>query len=134
MHLTRRLLKPFCSVLIALFLSMTLPIPAAQAALVGTLSALQAEQAAAQRTHIAQILQRTEVQNALAARGVTAEEVQARVAGLNDEEVAQLAAQLDQAPAGGDALGVVVLIFLVLLITDILGFTDVFPFVKKHAR
>jgi UPF0716 family protein affecting phage T7 exclusion len=39
-------------------------------------------------------------------------------------------------PAGGDALGVVVgaavLIFLILLVTDILGLTDIFPFVKKH--
>ena len=41
-----------------------------------------------------------------------------------------MAAQIDQAPAGGDALGVIVTIFVVLLITDILGFTKVFPFTR----
>ena len=44
--------------------------------------------------------------------------------------------RLDQLPAGGGAVGAVVgaalLVFLILLLTDILGFTDVFPFVKKQ--
>lgn len=59
----------------------------------------------------------------------------ARVDGLTDEEVARVVQRLDQLPAGGDAFGAVifsaVFIFLVLLVTDIMGFTDVFPFVKK---
>jgi hypothetical protein len=52
------------------------------------------------------------------------------VAALTDAESAQVAAQIDQAPAGGDVLGVIVTIFVVLLITDILGFTKVFPFTR----
>jgi hypothetical protein len=43
---------------------------------------------------------------------------------------------MDQLPAGGDAVGVLIgaslFVFIVLLITDILGFTDVFPFVKSR--
>ncbi len=46
-----------------------------------------------------------------------------------------IVARIDQLPAGGDGLGVIVgaavLIFPVLLITDVLGVTDIFPFVKK---
>jgi len=42
---------------------------------------------------------------------------------------------MDQLPAGGDAIGTILgaalVIFIVLVITDILGFTDIFPFVKK---
>ena len=42
-----------------------------------------------------------------------------------------MAGQVQDLPAGGDILGVAVLIFLVLLFTDIMGYTKVFPFVKK---
>ena len=44
--------------------------------------------------------------------------------------LAQLAGRIDTLPAGGEILGAIVLIFLVLLLTDILGFTKVFPFTK----
>jgi hypothetical protein len=66
---------------------------------------------------------------------VNPEEAKARVDSLTDQEIAKIAARIDQLPAGGDGLGVIVgaavLIFLVLLLTDILGITDIFPFVKK---
>jgi hypothetical protein len=55
---------------------------------------------------------------------------------LSDAEVIALADQIEKHPAGGNAVGVIVgaalFIFIVLLITDILGLTDIFPFVKKH--
>lgn len=57
-----------------------------------------------------------------------------RVAGLTDDEARQLAERLDRLPAGGDALELLVLVFLVLLFTDILGLTDVYTFVKKPAH
>jgi hypothetical protein len=67
---------------------------------------------------------------------VNPEEAKARVDSLTDQEVAEIAARFDQLPAGGNGIGVIVgaavLIFLVLLITDILGVTDVFPFVKAQ--
>jgi hypothetical protein len=53
------------------------------------------------------------------------------VAALTDEEAAQLAGKLDRLPAGGDGIvGVLLIVFLVLLITDILGLTKIFPFTK----
>jgi len=66
----------------------------------------------------------------LAQYGVKASDVQARIAAMSDDEVAQLAGKMDAAPAGGDILGAIVLVFLVLLLTDILGFTKIFPFTK----
>ena len=80
-------------------------------------------------------LNRSEVHKQLKAWGVNPEEAKARVDSLTDQEIAEIAARIDQLPAGGSGLGAIVgaavLIFLVLLITDILGFTDVFSFVKK---
>ena len=68
---------------------------------------------------------------ALSELGITQEQAAQRVAALNDSELHSLSTQLEQLPAGGDILGTVVFVFLVLLVTDILGFTDIFPFVKK---
>jgi hypothetical protein len=75
-------------------------------------------------------LDRAEVVAALQARGVDPAAARARVAALTDAEADALAAQIDRAPAGGDVLGTIVFIFVLLLITDILGFTKVFPFTR----
>ncbi|MEA3195783.1 MAG: hypothetical protein QOD26_4116 [Betaproteobacteria bacterium] len=88
----------------------------------------------ADRNHLLGVLERVEVQQQLQAQGVSVELAKARVAALSDAEAAQLAAQIDSLPAGGDGvgalIGAILIVFLVLLITDILGFTKVFPFTK----
>lgn len=106
------------------------PIEPAQPApaLIGT---EQAAAAQAGRALLAQTLSRADVVAALQARGVSVEAARERVAALTDSEAAQVAAQIDQAPAGGDVLGAVVFVFLVLLVTDILGLTKVFPFTRS---
>ena len=81
---------------------------------------------------MASFLDRGDVLAQLQARGVDAAQVKARVAALTDQEAAQLAAQIDALPAGGaDVLGVILVVFLVLLLTDILGFTKIFPFTRS---
>jgi hypothetical protein len=68
-------------------------------------------------------------------RGVDPAMAVARVASMTPEEVRRMNQIIDELPAGGSSLpGAAVLVFLVLLFTDIMGFTDVFPFVKKTAR
>jgi hypothetical protein len=58
--------------------------------------------------------------------------VKARVAALTDAEAAELAARIDELPAGGvSVLGAALIVFLVLLLTDILGYTKVFPFTRQ---
>ncbi len=85
----------------------------------------------ADRDRVASFLDRADVRSRLAAQGVSAGEVKARVAALTDEEAAQLAAGIDALPAGGEGIiGALLIVFLVLLLTDILGFTKVFPFTK----
>jgi Skp family chaperone for outer membrane proteins len=87
--------------------------------------------AGATRGHVASVLERSEVQARLQAMGVDPAQVQARVAALSDEEAAQLAARLQELPAGGsDFLAVALIVFLVLLFTDIMGYTKIFPFTR----
>lgn len=99
----------------------------AQAAMVATDTAV----AGAERGRISSLLDRADVRAQLQAYGVHAADVKTRVAAMTDEEAAQLAAQLDSLPTGGSIVGAIVLVFLVLLITDILGFTKIFPFTRS---
>jgi hypothetical protein len=85
----------------------------------------------ADRAQIFSVLEREEVRTQLQAQGVDPAQVKARVAAMSDEEVAQLAGQIESLPAGGDVLGILLTVFIVLLITDILGFTKVFPFTRS---
>jgi len=82
------------------------------------------------RTLIVAALSREDVQAALIARGIDPAQAKERVAALSDEEASMVASQLDTAPAGG-IIGAIVLIFFVLLLTDILGFTKIFPFTRS---
>ena len=60
------------------------------------------------------------------------EQARARVDVLSDAEAQAMARQIDAAPAGAsDVLGTIVFIFVLLLITDILGFTKIYPFTRS---
>ena len=72
----------------------------------------------------------------VSARVVTTEEALSATpasdrAALDDQQVRELAARLDQMPAGAGVLGVIFAIFVILLVTDILGLTKVFPFTRS---
>jgi len=111
----------------ACLLAVALPMPA-HAALVGTEQVLHADGAA--RARVQAFLARADVRRELLANGVDLAQVQARVNALTDAEAADFAGRIDRAPAGGDVLGLLFAVFIVLLITDILGFTHVFPFTR----
>jgi hypothetical protein len=129
----RRIAKPISHFVIFAFLWLGLQLPAAQAGIVGTEIIVSNAQAQQDRTQIMKLLDRKDIQEQLISHGVTAEQAKARVDSLSDAETHTLAGQLNTLPAGGDSvLSVIVLIFLVLLFTDILGLTSVFPFTKKH--
>jgi len=100
----------------------------AHAALVGTEQMLTA--GGAKRARIGSFLARADVRRELLADGVDPGQVQARVDALTDAEAADYAARIDSLPAGGDVIGIAFAVFIVLLITDLLGFTHVFPFTR----
>ena len=71
-------------------------------------------------------LQRAEVRAQLERFGVAPEAVEQRLAVMSDSELQALATRMDQAPAGGDALAVIGIVFLVLLILEFVGVVDIF--------
>jgi hypothetical protein len=133
MKLMRRMARSVGIPLIMMFACFGLQAPV-QAGMVGTGTVLGQEQAATGRAQLLAALERQDVQQGLVSLGVDPQSARDRVLALSDAEVRQMADNLDQLPAGGDALGVLVFLFIVLLITDILGYTDIFPFVKKTAK
>ena len=123
--MTAKLRRMIASLLVVSLAGMSLPLPV-QAGMVGT----DAVVSSAERDRIASFLEREDVRQQLQAQGVSPADVKARVAALTDEEAAQLAAHMDSMPAAGGIVGAIVLVFLVLLLTDILGFTKIFPFTR----
>ncbi len=130
-----RLKKIMAIISCAFMLGSGLPLPA-RAALIGTEQLLRND--SSERARISSFLARAEVRRELLARGVDPADLQARVAALSDDEARDLAAHIGQLPAGGDGVGDVVgalvLVFVILLITDLLGWTKVFPFTRPIHR
>jgi len=103
----------------------------ANASLIGT-QQIAAEQSKADgRKQLHTSLERPEVQAQLEKLGINKDDAQRRVASLTDDEVVALNNKIDSLPAGAGVVGAIVFIFLVLLVTDILGLTKVFPFTKS---
>lgn len=121
-------------VVILSMLTVGLPLQSAFAGMVETDQAVSQELAAQDRAKINSFLDREDVLAQLQKRGVTASEAKARVYAMTDEEAHNIAGKLDQLPAGGDILGALLFVFIVLLITDILGYTTVFPFTHPIKR
>jgi hypothetical protein len=116
--------------LIFALLTMWLPIAPVHAALVGTEQIAAAGQSSQNRDRVRTFLQREDVRNVLKQQGVDANVALTRVDAMTDNEVQTVANQLDKLPAGGDVLGILFAVFIILLITDILGLTKVFPFTR----
>lgn len=103
-----------------------------QAAIISTEQVVTVAAAQQNRAKIAATFERADVQAELQKMGITTEEAQARVAALTDAETASIAHRVDSIPAGGDGIvGALIFIFVLLLVTDILGLTKVFPFTKS---
>lgn len=141
----RRYRQAVAAVLIAAMALVQLPAGAAVAAEGGPIATQDAVGAqadkgltvAAKRAAVTDFLDRDAVAQKLAAYGVDPAEAKARVAGLSDAEVARLYDKVEHAPAGGvvgELVGAAVFVFIVLLVTDILGFTNVFPFTQSVDR
>lgn len=79
---------------------------------------------------LAAALSRADVRAAMERQGVDPTQALERAAALTDAEAEQLAQKFDSAPAGG-IIGALLLVFFVLLVTDILGLTKVFPFTRS---
>lgn len=126
-----RFMRMTSRLLIASVLGLGLPLQSSYAGLVGTDKVAVSAQSQSERERIRSFLDREDVRNELQAQGVDVNTAKARVDALTDEEVQKVAGKLDKMPAGGEIIGILFTIFIVLLVTDILGFTKVFPFTRS---
>lgn len=121
----------FTGALAALFLWSAVPMPAAQAGVVGTEAAVTQAEHAAVKERLNELLARDDIRQGLIANGVDPAEARARIDALTPAEAQQVAGKLEQLPAGGNTVvGAIVFIFVLLLITDLLGLTNFYPFTR----
>jgi hypothetical protein len=106
------------------------------AAMISTDLTVESQREQKSREELNEVIGRENVENYLIAQGIDPVEVKSRIDSLTDAEAIALADQIKELPAGGGAVGIIVgaalIVFLVLLVTDILGYTDIFPFVKSQ--
>lgn len=114
------------SVLLSFFSVLALPV---QAAMVGTEEIVQNAQMIDERAKLNEFLQREDVKAQFENMGVASQDIEQRVAALTDQEVMQLNQQMETLPAGEGIVGLAVFLFVVFIITDALGATDLFDFV-----
>lgn len=117
-------------VMAAVFGFMTLAIPVAQAGMISVERYTAPSAAGEQRAQVQNFLQREDVRAQLIDLGIDPQLAQARATALSDAELVRAADLINQ-PSGGDAVGAIALIFVVLIITDVLGYTDIFTFIRK---
>ena len=101
------------------------------AAMVGTPHVVQAEQSRVDRAQLLAALDREEVRQQLEVMGIDGSVAAERVAAMTDAEVAELNQRINELPAGADALGVILLILLVFVVTDVIGATNIYPFINS---
>ena len=135
MKVVRQTLKPVSFILAFFMLMISGPFQSAYAVIIGTETVLDSARGQEARATLKQLLAREAVQNALVARGIDPGEAEARIDSLSDAEAIHAADKFDQLPAASGffetLLIVAFLVFLILLITDISGYTNVFPFVRS---
>jgi hypothetical protein len=131
-----RIARPVALILAVYVFLLSGPQQAAMAALVGTETVADSARVVNAREAVRSLMAREDVQAALVRQGIDPAEAAARAEALSDAEAVRLADTVETLPAGGSTVGIIVgailIVFIVLLITDILGYTNVFPFTKKH--
>lgn len=99
---------------------------AVNAAMVGTQSAVSTEQRAEYISDIKGWLGQDGVQQQLVELGVDPANASERVAVMTTEELQTLHQQIEELPAGAGLIEVIGIVFVVLLILELVGVTNVF--------
>ncbi|UCD77307.1 MAG: PA2779 family protein [Desulfobacterales bacterium] len=138
MKFIRQSVKPVSFFMAIFVLMISGPFQSAYAAMIETESVLDISRGQQARVYLKSLLAREDVQAALVARGLEPQEAKARIDSLSDAEAINAADRFDQLPSASGVfetlLIVAFLVFLILLITDIAGYTDIFPFVHPMKK
>lgn len=118
---------------LSFILSVSLFTQVLSAQIASTESVIGQSSAVSSKEKLAQIISREDIAKRFEELGVDSKVIEAKIASMTDVEASKIVHQIDTLPAGAGAgaiIGAVVFIFIVLLITDILGVTKVFNFTK----
>ena len=127
--IAQRFMRHLAAVLAAFHLLVVVQMPAAQA-MVGTSEVIAEQQLQVDRQQLLDMLEDQGVKEKLAALGVAPDQVEQRINSLTAAELMQFNQQLEQAPAGGSVVGIIVLFLVIFIITDMLCATDIFSFIR----
>jgi hypothetical protein len=134
MKLLRQRAKPVSVFMTILILVLSVPYHSVFAAIIDTETVMDTERGQEARECLSRIMARKDVQSVFTSYDINPLEAKARLDTLSDTEIMRLYDQIEQLPAGGSDLGVALIavgvIFIVLFITDLLGYTDVFSFTR----
>ena len=135
MKLVRQRSKATGVFLVILMLLVAVPYQSVLAAMIETEATLDiTAEGQEARNAIKTILAREDAQAVLRAQGIDPLEAMARVDSLTDTEARRIAGEIEDLPAGGGFLVtflmVVGIIVIILIITDAMGYTSVFTFVR----
>ena len=125
----QRLQRPLALILSMLLIIM--PMAPLQAAIIGNETIINQAPSALTRDHMQALLGQESARQQLQAWGVSPELITARINRLTDAELARINQEADTLKAGGtNVLGILLIIFIVFVITDVIGATNIFPFIR----
>ncbi|MCB2149378.1 MAG: PA2779 family protein [Deltaproteobacteria bacterium] len=135
MRKIRAIARPVSWLLVVLMFVILTPCQTVLAKMITAETVLDAGRVSDARAYVHSVLSREDVKAALVAQGIDVREAMMRTHALSDAEILAIADRMESLPAGGSTGETIVIvslvIFVVLLVTDIMGYTDIFPFVKK---
>ena len=135
MRKIRAIAKPVSWFLVVLMIVILTPCQTVLAKMITAETVLDAGRVSEARAYVHAVLSREDVKTVLIAQGIDVREAMMRTHALSDAEILAIADHMESLPAGGSTGETIIIvslvIFVVLLVTDIMGYTDIFPFVKK---
>ncbi len=127
MEIVRKLARPIVPFITMCFLYITVQAPAL-AEMISTQSTVKKAQVQQQRVKILKFYERNTVKSALQKHGLSAQEAKDRVAKLSDTQIQVLASKIDKIPAGAGTESILI-VFLILIILELMGVTNIFSFI-----
>ena len=117
--------------IMALLSLMALQIAPVQAAMIDNNSLIKKSQNMPDITSSLKNMDRNEIKNELISMGLDPVVAMQRIDNMTNEELVIVNERISELPVGSGIFGTLLTVFIVLVITDMLGATDVFPFVKN---
>ena len=112
----RRYTRTTGIIMAVMMLLISTPYQSALAALINTETILAENQSQEARDYLKQLMAREDVRSALIAHGIDPLEAEARIASLSDSEIIELSDQIENLPAGGNAIGLVIAVLVIIVL------------------